>query len=316
MHAAMAWRRMNAVWKDIQGDEGVKALLREYCLTGRVPHALLFAGEAGAGKTRMALEFFKALNCQEHAAEACGRCPSCVKADSGSHPDIHVVRPEEGKRWIHVEKVRETIQEATLRPFEARTRCILVEPAEALNVQSANALLKTLEEPPGNTVIVLVSHRPSLILPTVASRCRTLRFHGAKQPPRVQEEEGGEAPSSLYGLVDEEVRRDVIGLLFGADPALLARKYSEQADVDLLDDVLTVSEAIARDVLVSRTAPGRVLNRELLDMGLGRCGLERVEEILEVVSAIRRGVNENVNVRVGATELFARISRLSGLAGG
>lgn len=299
------------MWKDIPGHSRIKNLLRDYCVSGRVPHALLFSGTAGLGKTGMAVEFFRAMNCAGSTGDACGTCGSCLKVASKSHPDLVMVNPE--SRWIKVDDVREVIADIGLKPFEARTKCIVIEPAESLNTESANALLKTLEEPPENTVILLISHRPKLLLPTVLSRCLHIRFHE-------EEREGmhGDARETLPGSEGERtaertgtIRSEVLGLLGGSDPALLARKYFDREGWDLLPEVLGVTESVIRDIMVLRHGSDRLVNRELAQVNLRQAGISEIEEILDLVRDMRRGAHENINLRVAATELFIRVGLLA-----
>ncbi|NNM81627.1 MAG: DNA polymerase III subunit delta' [Burkholderiales bacterium] len=144
-------------------------------LSNRLPHALLLKGRAGIGKLDFAVEFSRALLCTspDAAGGACGTCPSCNWLASGSHPDFRRVEPaEESKGQITVEQVR------SLYGFVGMTsggyRIVLLHPADAMNASAANALLKTLEEPPGNTLFILVSSRPNHLLPTILSRCRII----------------------------------------------------------------------------------------------------------------------------------------------
>lgn len=298
------------MWKDIPGHSRIKDLLRDYCTSGKVPHALLFAGPAGLGKTAVAVEFFRAMNCAMGRGDACGTCSSCLKAMSSAHPDLVVVNPE--ARWIKVDDIREILADIGLKPYEARVKCILIEPAESLNTESANALLKTLEEPPDHTVIMLVSHRPKLLLPTVVSRCQHIRFSG---------EEGNTGPmdsiESRHTEVKERdaaesdsMRREIVGLLAGSDPALLARKYFDQEGWDLLPEVLGMTESVIRDIMVLRHGSDRLLNEELRQINLRHTGLSEIEEILDLIGSMRRGVQENINLRVAATELFIRMGQL------
>ncbi len=162
------------MWKDILGHGPEIEDLKSSIVNGRVPHAYIFAGPEGLGKTRIAKEFFKALNCLNTPGDPCDSCRSCLKAIHEGHPDFRTLGPRNGQ--IVIEDVRGVIDETSLKPFDARRRLIVIEPAERLNKASANALLKTLEEPPESSVIILVSHKPSLLLPTLVSRCQVVRF--------------------------------------------------------------------------------------------------------------------------------------------
>src|ERR1051325_2291817 len=177
------------------GNERAKEILRRMLRQRRVPGALLFAGEGGLGKKLFALELARALNCREpRGGEACGVCASCARlgrfqypaADDrdehkrviwGEHRDVGLLRPY--NRTIYIDAVRDLERESNFRPFEGRARVFLIEGADALNENnepSANALLKTLEEAPPTTHIVLITSRPASLLPTIRSRCQTVRF--------------------------------------------------------------------------------------------------------------------------------------------
>ncbi|QQD19882.1 DNA polymerase III subunit delta' [Spongiibacter nanhainus] len=152
-----------------QGDwQRVKQLLS----AGRLPHALLLSGPAGVGKLRFGRAFASLLLCESPQQVACGQCRSCQLLASGSHPDFREIAPEEGKRQIAIDQVRTVQQFAAQHAHrEGGRKLILLHPAEAMNHFTANALLKTLEEPAGTTVLLLLSHAPSLLLPTIRSRC-------------------------------------------------------------------------------------------------------------------------------------------------
>lgn len=185
----------------LAGNERVKEVLRRMLENGRVPGALLFAGEDGVGKRLFALELAKAMNCRERkGTEACDHCASCLRierfqfppqddADANKkiiwseYPDVGLVRP--AGRFLLVAQMREIEREANFRPYEGRARFFLIEEADRLNEPSANALLKTLEEPPETSHLVLLTSRPAVLLPTIRSRCQIIRF----SPLRVEEME-------------------------------------------------------------------------------------------------------------------------------
>jgi DNA polymerase III subunit delta' len=174
------------------GNERVKQLLRRMLESGRVPGALLFSGEEGIGKKLFALEIAKALNCRTpQGVEACGNCPTCTRISHFNFPQSEdsddwkkiiwtdygdvglVIAP---KRVLLVDQMRQIEREANFRPFEGKARIFLVDEADRLNEPSANALLKVLEEPPGTSIIVLITSRPAVLLPTIRSRCQGIRF--------------------------------------------------------------------------------------------------------------------------------------------
>ncbi|WP_372861465.1 DNA polymerase III subunit delta' [Spongiibacter sp.] len=145
---------------------------------GRFPHALLLGGPEGIGKLRFARALLCSLLCEQpRAFLACGSCSACALHKSGTHPDVRELSPEEGKRQIAVDQVR-ALQQFTGQSAHRSggRKLVLIHPAEAMNPYTANALLKTLEEPAGDTVLVLLSHSPSQLLATIRSRCLQLSF--------------------------------------------------------------------------------------------------------------------------------------------
>ena len=156
-----------------------------------LPHALLLRGRAGIGKYDFAIELSRALLCsQPNHNEACGGCPSCLWFNEGTHPDFRLISPENDdeneeapkkktakKTQISVAQIRQLIDYLSLSSHQVQgKRIILISPAESLNLASANALLKMLEEPPANTLFLLVSSQPQRLLPTIMSRCQTLEM--------------------------------------------------------------------------------------------------------------------------------------------
>ena len=178
--------------KKLFGNEHVKQTLTRLLSNGRVSHSLLFAGDEGVGKRQFALELAKAFVCKapsEH--QACGACAPCRRADEfafptsdkgddyervffSKHPDIGMVIPF--KRTVRINAIRDLEREANFRPYESQARFFIIDDAEKMQDAAANALLKTLEEPSPTTYIFLITSRPDSLLPTIRSRCQTIRF--------------------------------------------------------------------------------------------------------------------------------------------
>jgi DNA polymerase-3 subunit delta' len=151
----------------------------------RLPHALLLHGPAGVGKKQFALSLAQWLLCETPGtAGGCGVCPACSWFEQGGHPDFHLIEPEaegrepdgeggkKGGHYITIQEIRQLGDFFALAAHQGGWRVVVVHPAESMNAAAANALLKTLEEPPANVLLILVSHHPRRLLPTVLSRCR------------------------------------------------------------------------------------------------------------------------------------------------
>src|SRR5882672_9439820 len=175
------------------GNEEVKESLRRLLSGGRVPGSMLFTGDEGIGKKLFALELAKALNCRHRdGVEACDECSSCKRISRSTfppftseddnkqrmiwseHTDVAMVRPY--KQLIRVPPMRELEREANFRPFEGAARVFIVEDADYMNDAASNALLKTLEEPPPASHLILTTSNPTALLATIRSRCQMIRF--------------------------------------------------------------------------------------------------------------------------------------------
>ena len=144
--------------------------------TKTIPNALLFYGHENTGRKEAALIFAKGCNCKTGTALFCNTCTSCRKINNNSHPDMIFIDPPTGKNIITISSIRELGSTLSSRPNEAKYRMVLISNADAMNVQAQNALLKMLEEPPENTFFILMAIKIDLLLPTIISRCRKIRF--------------------------------------------------------------------------------------------------------------------------------------------
>lgn len=152
--------------------------LIERLRSGRLPHALLLTGPQGMGKRHFAECFAHAILCESPGEEggACGHCRGCLLMAAGSHPDYLRVEPAEEGKSIGIDVVRDAAKFQALKSQYGKQRVIQLQPAERLNLNAANALLKTLEEPAGDTVLLLTTDRPMSLLPTIRSRCQQVIF--------------------------------------------------------------------------------------------------------------------------------------------
>jgi DNA polymerase III subunit delta' len=154
-------------------------LLQRSLQRGRLAHAYLFAGPRGSGKEAVARLLAQALNCERREQDGCGACPACRRIAEDAHPDVYWVRPESKSRRITVEQIREFETSINLKASLGRIKVGVVVDADCLGEEAGNAFLKTLEEPPAATVILLLTSESQRLLPTILSRCLRLPFGGA-----------------------------------------------------------------------------------------------------------------------------------------
>ncbi|HKS14199.1 MAG TPA: DNA polymerase III subunit delta' [Pseudomonas sp.] len=198
-----------------------QALWQQLAGRGQHAHAYLLHGPQGIGKRALAERLMARLLCkQAQGPDACGECKSCLLLKAGSHPDNFVLEPEEADKPIKVDQVRELVTFVVQTAQMGGRKVVLIEPVEAMNINASNALLKSLEEPSGDTVMLLVSHQPSRLLPTVKSRCQQV---ACPQPSLAQSQAwlAAALPSS-----SEEEREELLSLAAGSP--LMAVKLQEQ----------------------------------------------------------------------------------------
>jgi DNA polymerase-3 subunit delta' len=166
------------VWPAFHGHGAQWARLEALLGAGRLPHALLFSGPPGIGKALLARRLAGRIACTDAAHAPCGECAGCRQVLAGTHPDLLLVsapdrtRKAGRKKEIGIEQARELKRFAQLQPAVAARKVAIVDDADRLSIAAQNALLKTLEEPPGHAVIMLVTASPGALLPTVRSRCQ------------------------------------------------------------------------------------------------------------------------------------------------
>ncbi len=142
----------------------------------RVPSAMLLSGDMGVGKRLAALNYAKAVNCLNPVNfDCCDACASCRKIDAEMHPDITVLIPDGDE--IKIDMIRKIEEVLFLKAFEGKKKVVIIDDAEAMNINAANAFLKTLEEPPSDSLILLISSNPDSLPDTIRSRCTTIRFY-------------------------------------------------------------------------------------------------------------------------------------------
>ena len=162
---------------NIIGQELAIQLLRNSLKHGRVSHAYLFIGPSGVGKKLAAINLAKALNCEGISKVPCDRCVSCKKIDATIHPDVQYIYPTGASLSITIDNIRELRTQISFKTYEGKKKIYIIAEAENMTIQAANCLLKTLEEPPENSVLILTAADAHLLLQTIVSRCQAVPFN-------------------------------------------------------------------------------------------------------------------------------------------
>ncbi len=327
-------------FSDLIGHERPTALLKAAMRHERVAHAYLFFGEEGIGKRLAAIRFAQAVNCDvEYGAEgpdACGACRSCRQTESYSHPDFIVIEPDRERTTapIKIEQIRELEHHLIYRPLIGRRRVCLIDRADRMNLAAANALLKTLEEPPTQSLFLLITSRPLALPATVRSRCQALRFSA---PARTQVEAAlilkRELPpddARLLAMVTESR----IGEALRADVAAIRVRESEmgaltaRTTLESIPHLLTAAEATAkagraeealdwiagwvRNVLLLRVGadPDSVVRLDPLQ-GMrdlpGTAPVDGLLDVMDLIEAAQRAATRNVNLHLALEGVLLRL---------
>ncbi len=288
----------------------------------RLPHAILLTGPEGVGKGDFAQAFAQGLLCHQPLTDgqACDQCSACHLLAAGSHPDIKRIEPEAPGKAIRVDSIREFLSKEYLSSQMGGHKIWIISPAHAMNTASANALLKTLEEPTANSLMLLISANPALLPATIRSRCQTLRFPLPAAETALawlaQQGEGdwrallamaAGSPLKAVGLADDETSRtrqtiagQALDLLSGkADPILSAKTWSELEADYLSQCLLSLAMDLGQLSLVPEAE--RLFNpdyrAQLLNLSQTRPARYWQRLISEVLS-VRKNLTRQLNLQL------------------
>ena len=317
---------------EIIGQSRIIRLLRRALAQDLLPHAFLFTGMEGVGKKLTALTLAKVVNCQEGASgDCCDRCISCRKAASGNHPDIDIIERE--GPFIKIEQIRALKHRLRFKPLEGRYRVTVIINSQYLKVEAANALLKVLEEPPENNLIILTAFETTGLLPTIVSRCLHLSFQPlatveisahlckthsiAPERAAVIARLAGGSLSRAMALLDEKqisrrnwILETVAEIHKSRIPDLLAATNSWKGDnLDLQQDLEWLKTWI-RDLLVQQfeaTESVGLLNSDLADKVetlASHMKSHHLLQIFDLVCTVQEAIGYNVNRRLSLETLL------------
>lgn len=311
-------------FEEIRGNTPLVEQLRRSAASGRSSHAYLFLGGAGAGKRLIANTFAKALQC-EGEKRPCDSCKSCHAFNHGNHPDVIYFQPLKNGKTYTIEDVREQLLETVdLKPFQYEKKIYIIEKADTLNIQSQNALLKTLEEPPAHAVFLLLAERAEAFLPTILSRVVVMKIrplsaetiadylmqagHLAEESHILSAYAQGRIGQALELVEDEgfrEMRQDILGKLevlpsmSEGDAYLLAKDLEGyKSDLRFLD----IMELWYRDLLTAKSLreEGYLIQRDKKD-AIFRAAKEPAALLAKKAAAVRTArmrLAQNANFRL------------------
>lgn len=320
------------MFSQILGHDRQKDVLRRGLAAGRLAHAYLFEGPEGIGKRLVALALVRAVFCSQ--GDGCGDCSACRKVDHRNHPDLHIV--EADGTTIKIEQIRQLQRELSFRPLEASAKVCLIDGAERLNPAAGNALLKTLEEPTGSALLILLSSAPERVLQTIRSRCQRLRFDRLPLPilrsvltEQLQlDSAAGHVLAALsegsfkkalgrdrelYLLRRQELLKSLTALSPGCVGPLLELSRQLADEKEYLPEILEIFQAFYRDLLlVLHGRPDEELvNLDLLEKVHRLASRETIPSLLtklEAIIASRRQLERNVNRQLAMDVLLMHLA--------
>jgi DNA polymerase-3 subunit delta' len=316
---------------EIVGQDRAVAQLRLAWAAGRLGQAYCFHGPSGVGKRATALALAQAVNCLAPGPgpDACGTCPACRLIAAGSHPDVVAVRPED-KAVIGIDQIREVGARANLRPYQGRTKVWILDPADKMQEPAANALLKTLEEPAGISLFLLVTAAFSALLPTIRSRCQGVRFdllgEAALRTILTRHDRSADEVAALVPLaagsaeralsldlaVARAARDRVVQQVWGAlDSPLHVLECAERLAEDRLrlEDALEVLIGFSRDLAVLKVSgeAAALVYPDCRDLAAALVARYTVAAILSIFAAqteAQRALARNANPRLTAEHML------------
>ena len=330
----------------IQGQQLAIRLLTTLIRKGQIPHALLFTGIDGIGKQTTARAFAMACNCTDpqyfsassqqssvsaSRINACGRCRTCRRIRSDNHPDIHHLRPS--GNLIRIAAIRDLIQRLAIKPHEQGKRIVIIANAHLMNPEASNALLKILEEPPHNTLVILTARQTTDLLPTIVSRCQQIRFVPLErnvlidlmtQADGFSREDAGAAAALSGGSYVRAVAMMRDGWILRR--RWLAREISEingrsttlrlalaeklAADKTHLPDALEWLLSWYRDLIVFPYQPEKIINHDLYDQVRASATAAKPQTLIDRMKAIQKalkGLQDNANPRLTMESLMLQL---------
>ncbi|PKM49434.1 MAG: DNA polymerase III subunit delta' [Firmicutes bacterium HGW-Firmicutes-7] len=320
-------------FNEIVGHEEIIKHIKSSIKTDKVSHAYMFEGEEGIGKKCLANAFAKTLQCEEGKDEPCNSCSSCKSFDSQNHPDIKYVVATK-KTGIGVDDIREQLNmDINIKPYRYRYKIYIIEEGDLVTPQAQNALLKTIEEPPGYGIIIIIAHNSSRFLPTVLSRCAILSLKPIEEEKiksyLIEEEKLSQVKAHMYASLSrgnigkakiflssiefEEIRNDIIYaidcIIEENDLEILeiARKigeFKEKSDMALdlmvtwLRDIMVIKEINDEKYIIHKDKYKTLLKHGQL------LSYNRISVLMSRLEDIQKNIKVNVNYQLSLETLF------------
>lgn len=317
---------------NIIGHEQQKKLLRQAWNNQRMAHAYLFTGAEGIGKRLMATALVRLIFCEQQIG--CGTCSACRRIDHNNHPDLHIVEPD--GTAIKIDAIRQLQKELVHPPLEAPRRVCIIDAADCLNPAAGNALLKTLEEPRAEVMLILISAHPDIVLETIRSRCQQLPFARLDQgmiANVLRQQQIDETQCQILAALSEgslkkalgsdrdyyieqrkEIFKAISGLSSGSIVPMLELAEKWAADKEQLEDLTSVLLSCYRDIflIVSQGSSSLLTNIDMKERIAQQATKETplsIQHKLQAILDCRYHLQRNVNRQLAMEHLLIQLTQ-------
>lgn len=326
------------LYSNVAGQEEIKTSLIKSINDNQVSHCYIFEGPKGMGKYDLALVFAQSLLCQDFISDPCNKCSDCIKVNTGNHPDLHIVNNDE--TTIKRDDIDEIVESIYKKPYESDKKIYIIKDAHKMTTQAANTFLKTLEEPPGDSVVILLTYNFSLLLPTIVSRCQIVKFKN------INKEVINSYLKRNYGMSDEiaditaeyskgilnravniakgndtilDTRSEIIHLfdkIINSDSEIIfeLENYFEQ-NKDRIDIIIEILMIWIRDItFIKNNLNALVANKDFKQLAEVHSNLMKVDsdsyDLIEVLQSTSDSIKSNVNYKLAIDNMLLKIQEV------
>ena len=323
------------LFSQVAGQEEIKASLIKSINNNQISHCYIFEGPKGMGKYELALIFAQSLLCEKFISNPCNECLSCVKMNSENHPALHVINHEEDT--IKREEIDALIESIYKKPYESERKIYIIKSAHEMTVQAANTFLKTLEEPPGDSLVILLTTNINLLLPTIVSRCQTIKFRNVsretiksylKENCSAADEDAAIAAEYSGGILNKAVniikgnddilnkRAEIINLfdkIINSDSEIIyeLENYFED-NKDNIDIFIENSMIWIRDIMfVQNNMDELMINKDFNRLAkIHGQSMKRDSNLMELMQKTSDNIKSNVNYKLAIDNMLLKIQEV------
>lgn len=322
---------------DIIGHERIIESLKNAIRNDLVSHSYLFEGPKSIGKEKLAKAFAKTLLCQKGGDSSCNTCSSCMKIESGNHPDFHTEYPDKDSfKKEQIEEIQRTIRKI---PLESNRKIYILDDVDKMTQQAQNSFLKTLEEPPGYTVLILLATNSYSLLPTIVSRCQTVKFTPVEKHTiekalinsfNKTEEQARFIASFSNGVIGRAIELsksnefkllrdetiDKLDMILNRDKLKVfsVSEFFEQ-NKELIDEIMDIILLWYRDLLIYKET-GNInilVNKDKVDSISYQCEKLSKQKIMDIINIVRwtkDDIHSNINYQLAVEVMLLKIQEV------